>query len=155
MIQRVQSIWLLLTSLTLVCLLFLPLITKNESGGELTMYTCGLYQTTQLAPAQSVKVAAYLPLLVFHIFLAVLAFGNIFMFKNRVLQKRIAVITVILLTVLNFWVFKSAQGMPGGLENTTAGAGAFMPIVAIIWCFLAVRGIRNDERLIRSADRLR
>ena len=155
MIQRVQSIWLLLTSLTLVCLLFLPLITKITSTAELNMYTSGLYKNLQTEPGTTLKVAASLPLLIFNISLAVLAFANIFTFKNRILQKRIAVVTIILLTALNFWVFKAAQGMPGGMDGTTAGVGAFMPILAIIWCFFAVRGIRSDEQLIRSADRLR
>ncbi len=152
MIQRVQSIWLLLTSLTLFLLLLLPIVTKQNNGTELSLMVTGLYQK---ANGASVKLSTHLPLLITTIAIAVMALVNIFNYKNRLRQKRMVMAIIAFLAGLNFLVFGAAQRIPGGTEGATYGAGLFMPLLAIIWCFFAIRGIRKDEQLIRSADRLR
>lgn len=39
--------------------------------------------------------------------------------------------------------------------TTSYEVGSVFPIVALVFLVLALRGIRKDEKLIRSADRLR
>lgn len=155
MIQRIQSVWLLLTSLTLFILLALPIVTKIHNGAEYTVYTNGLHQITKSSSEPSVTVDVFMPLMVSNIIIAVFAFIGIFLFRNRSLQKRFCSLIIILIAGLNFWMFQSAREIPGGLEGASFGAGAFLPLAAIAFCFLAIRGIRKDEQLIRSADRLR
>ena len=43
----------------------------------------------------------------------------------------------------------------GGRVGTTYGASAVLPLAMIVFAFLAERGIRRDEQLVRSMDRLR
>jgi hypothetical protein len=155
MIQRIQSVWLLLTSLTLFILLVLPIVTKINSGTEWSVYTTGLHQKLSSDVGSSVTVALNIPLIASNAIIALLTFVNIFLFRNRTLQKRLCSLIIILIAALNFWIFQSAREIPGGLEGATYGAGAFLPLAAIVFCFLAIRGIRKDEQLIRSADRLR
>jgi ABC-type polysaccharide transport system permease subunit len=152
MIQRVQSIWLLLASLTLLMLLILPIVTKTENGTEFCILVSGLYQKTAQG---TLKMDTFLPLFISTIVIALMAFANIFTFKNRDLQKKICNVVIILTVGLSFWISQAAQKIPGGMEGAGYNAGAFMPILAIIFCFLAMRGIRKDEQLIKSADRLR
>ena len=156
MIQRVQSIWLLLTTLTLICLLFFPIVSNHANGETYTIYTNGFYREFQGTSGSGYSLSLFpLLLLIANILLTLFAFITIFLYKNRSLQKRMCVAIMVLLAGFNFWVLQSAQGTLGGLKNISVSVGAFLPILAIIFCFLAMRGIQNDERLIRSADRLR
>ncbi|WP_432714693.1 DUF4293 domain-containing protein [Pedobacter sp.] len=152
MIQRVQSIWLFLASISLLMLLLLPVVTKMYNGTEYWILVTGLYQK---AATGTLRVEGFLPLFASTIILALIAFLNIFTFNNRTLQKRICNVVIILTIGLSFWISQSAQKIPGGLDGASYNAGAFMPILTIIFCFMAMRGIRNDEQLIKSADRLR
>jgi hypothetical protein len=156
MIQRVQSIWLLLTTLTLICLIFFPITSNHATGEVFSIYTSSFRREFNGASGGGYSLSLFpLLLIIANVILAFLSFINIFLFKNRTLQKRMCVIIMVLLAGFNFWVLQAAQSIPGGLKDVSVSVGAFLPILAIIWCFLAFRGIRNDERLIRSADRLR
>ncbi|MBE9599254.1 DUF4293 domain-containing protein [Pedobacter sp. MC2016-24] len=155
MIQRVQSIWLLLATLTLISLLFLPLITKNVDATAYSIYTNGLHQKTNAASGNGLIIEPFLPLMIANIALAAICFFNIFAFKNRSAQKRIAAVSIVLVLVLAGWSSVYGQHLPGGLTNASVGSGAILLLLAIIFCALAIRGIRKDEQLLRSADRLR
>ena len=48
---------------------------------------------------------------------------------------------------------QAADGIVLGANNY--GIGLILPSLAILFIILAIRGIRNDEKLIKSADRLR
>lgn len=156
MIQRVQSIWLLLTTLTLICVLFFPIVSNHANGEVFSIYTNSFHREFNSTSGSGYSLSLFpLLLMISNVILALLPFINIFFYKNRTLQKRMCVVIMVLLAGFNFWVLQSAQEIPGGLKDVSVSVGAFLPILAIIWCFLAFRGIRNDERLIRSADRLR
>ncbi|ATP58865.1 hypothetical protein CPT03_21530 [Pedobacter ginsengisoli] len=155
MIQRVQSIWLLLAALTLTCMLFLPFLTKNVNGSEFSVYTNGLHQSISGNEGDALVVTPFLPLFISNIAIAVLCIVAIFSFRNRTIQKRLASVAIILTLGLSFWGFNYAQKIPGGIEGANYGIAAFLPILAILFCALAIRGIRKDEQLLRSADRLR
>ena len=152
MIQRVQSIWLFLASLTLFMLLLIPIITKITDGTEYWILVSGLYQK---AASGTIKVEGFSALFISTIIIALIAFANIFNYKNRSLQKLVCNVVIILTAGLSFWISQMAQKIPGGLAGAGYNVGAFLPLLAIIFCFLAIRGIRKDERLIKSADRLR
>ena len=77
---------------------------------------------------------------------------SIFLFKNRMRQ----------LSIVNFsTVCYALTGVVLGIASLTGIAvewgsvAIFLPLVAIIFNLLAARRIRFDERLVRSADRLR
>lgn len=136
MIQRVQSIWLFLAGLSLFLLTLLPIV-------------------THLADAPTGPEPSVAPLLYSTIILGIVCIASIFAFRNRTLQKNIIRIIILLILCLCGWIYFSLQALPGGLDHVKPSIGAFLPILAIIFCLLAIRGIRKDEQLIRSADRLR
>lgn len=152
MIQRIQSIWLLLASITLACLLFIPIISTTVGGINYHFITSGIYQEVG---SEIKQVENSLPLFIGTLVIALICFANIFNFRNRTLQKRIAYLTVVLILALSGWAYTYATKIPGSLTNVNYNAGLVLPILAIIFCLLTVRGINNDEKLLRSADRLR
>ena len=134
MIQRVQSIWLLLASLTLFLLLLLPVVTF---------------------PADAPATPAPPVLLYGTLVVGLVCFIAIFCFNNRSLQKKIILLAIILILALCAGTYFTLQQLPGGLTGAKPSIGAFLPVLSIIFCLLAYRGIRHDEQLLRSADRLR
>jgi hypothetical protein len=95
------------------------------------------------------------PLLAANIVLILLCFVNIFNFKRRSAQKKVAIFTILAIIGFAFWCSLYAKELPGGIEGASFGVGAYLPAVAILFIVLAIFGINKDERLIRSAERLR
>lgn len=151
MIQRIQSIWLLLAAITILCLLFVPVLSAFVDNTHHTLYGTGLTVRRGMAPATFTNI----PLFVSTVLAGLISLVNIFNFRNRKLQIRIASLNILLILGLSFWLSQLGKNMPGGLEQADIHAGLFLPIVAISFTLLAIRGIKQDEKLIKSADRLR
>jgi len=152
MIQRVQSIWLFLAGLMLFLLLILPVLSLHNYTGDLTLQVGGIYQNGAKAVQ---KMESYTTLFGETILVGLICIANIFNFRNRTLQKRITLFSIFLIVQLAVWVAFYVLKFPGGMDGATVKPGAALPLLAIIFCVLAIRGIRKDEQLIKSADRLR
>lgn len=152
MIQRVQSIWLLLAGLTILLLLVLPIVSTQANGTEFWIQATGLFQKTNGVVA---KTQYFSPLFITTVAVALLCLATIFTFRNRAGQKRLIFAAIAAILLLGFWIFTYAQELPGGIAAAHYGVGTFLPLAAIVFCVLAIRGIRKDEQLLRSADRLR
>ncbi|MET1055222.1 MAG: DUF4293 domain-containing protein [Pedobacter sp.] len=152
MIQRVQSVWLFLAGLTLFLLLILPILTNNTSTGQIWLQVGGIYEKTNNITRQT---ATYTALFGGTILAAAVCLATIFLFNNRALQKRITLLSILLIVLLIAALINYALNIPGGIVGATFNVGAYLPVLSVIFCGLAFRGIRKDEQLIRSADRLR
>lgn len=86
---------------------------------------------------------------------ATLALISIFLFKNRKKQfvfNRINILcNLIILGVLVYWKLNSS----GEVEISEKGVLVLVPLISIVFLFMANRAIRRDEQLVKSADRLR
>lgn len=93
------------------------------------------------------------------ILLIILPIYTIFQYKNRKRQILLIFIEIFLIVLFGILLFFSAHStlslisQPFGAENI--GVGFFLLPVAIILLAMAIGGIRKDEKLIKSADRLR
>jgi hypothetical protein len=152
MIQRIQSVWLLLASITIFLLLAIPVASSVEGGKEFWVQATGLFQQEN---GVTTKVDTFTPLLICVIAVGLMCIAVIFSYKKRSLQKKLCIALMAMVASLTFWTFNYVQKIPGGLANVTYNAGIALPILAIVFCALAVRGITKDEQLLRSADRLR
>lgn len=135
MIQRIQTIYLLLVALfTGLAIKYLYLWKVGE-------------QLTFIKDDVQFLVPAGLS--------AVLAFATIFMYKNRQNQfvsvRLLLLINLILLGLLLYRLLN----LPGEPSGTEKGIGLLVPIIAIVLLFLANKAIRRDEELVKSVDRLR
>ena len=149
MIQRIQSVYLLIVTILMVVCLCNPVGTIISENKEISEFG-----TLFISLPDGTKDYAPWALFVILLLVAILAFGTIFLFKKRMLQIRITIFSTILLIgyYLTFiaYIFMLA-------ENTTFSASwsVCLPLVGIILNWLAIRGIGADEALVKAYDRLR
>jgi len=155
MIQRIQSFYLVLTSL--LSFLFLEgsfLRFLNNTGAEIILNFKGLWQSE--GTERLLMKFSHLPLSSAMILIALLSFTAIFFYKKRKLQIKLTFILIILdiisIALLTYFTFSIAHNYLADLALT---ARMFIPVLNLIFSVLAYRGIKKDEDLVRSYDRLR
>ena len=154
MIQRKQTIYLFLAAVACIVCMCLPLGTLQLQGMgvEPVLYNMALVQTEGNSPTYDF---AYLPLFIALAIPAGVALVAIFLFKNRKLQARLCSFNLLLLLVWMalFAYYKYFQLTAiGELQQTWSSV---LPFVAAVFNYLAYKGIKADERLVRAADRIR
>ncbi|GET45819.1 DUF4293 domain-containing protein [Capnocytophaga felis] len=86
---------------------------------------------------------------------AVLAIYGIFKFKTRQTQFVLNRLNILInLTLLGIFVYRVLTSSGESLISEK-GVGIFLPVLSIVFLFLANQAIRRDENLVKSADRLR
>lgn len=146
MIQRIQSVWLFVAAMLNGLLFISPLYKYNYAG-------------LAYAPWQMESVKNYSPLLIMATLITLLPLVTIFFFKDRKRQKGMVWLSLLgiggFISVMFMRVANLKNGTPpvAHLEYVIPG---FIPsVIAIIFLFLALSGIRKDDKLIKSLDRLR
>lgn len=150
MIQRIQTLFLLGVTIISALLLFLPFV-------EYTSVEHGKFSIS-LMPVNNPKVnyTFFLPVvlnflnLLFSIFV-------ILQYKRRVVQIKLASLlmafnSIMLGTMLLFDFISIGEGKT---YTKIYLFGSYLPIISIFFSFMAIRFIKKDEELVRSADRLR
>jgi len=136
MIQRIQTVYLLMQGLIAGVLPFFLNLWSNAQGMQ-------IYAKNELY----ISIAFYVS--------AALAVISIVYFKNRKHQFVINRLNIILnLLLLGFFVYRSLN-LSGETSVSEKGIGMLIPIVSIVLLFLANRAIKKDEDLVKSVDRLR
>jgi len=155
MIQRIQTIWLVLASLALFCLFLFPYlqIIKPDGTAQAIKVT-GVYEVVNNAP---VKTQEFIGFTILTVVLALLPLLVVFFFRDRKKQIVLCYLVIVSIIGYGFWLAQTAKGIIGNvqLDLQNYGIGVILPSIAIIFIILALKGIRHDERLIKSADRLR
>ena len=142
MIQRVQSLYLLLTALISAAMFFLPLFELPSA-------------TADAAPMKFMITSNAL-LLVLSSAIGALSFIVIFIFKNRPFQMRVCRLILILIFVMIGLLFYTSDTISNGLnQKVIYKIGTYLPLLQVVFVFLAHYAIKKDEKLVRSADRLR
>jgi hypothetical protein len=155
MIQRAQSVYLLTVSILMSVMLVIPVFEfLLEQEDILILYGYGLKIYEGGADRHLLTT---FPLLLLISSIAIISLINIFMFKKRVIQLRLCIFNILLqlgLLGLSFYYIKFVQNQFHVMYDNFK-IGAIFPVIAIILTFLAFKGIRSDELLVRSYDRLR
>lgn len=149
MIQRIQTIYLLLVAGLLIASMCLPVgyfvgaegipsafkPLGIEFGGVFNS-TWGMFGILLLS--------------------TIVAVATIFLFRNRMLQIRMTIFNSILLVgyYLTFLAFLFAMKSDLGAAYQLAWS-LCLPLVAIVLNVLAIRAIGRDEVMVKAADRLR
>lgn len=159
MIQRKQTLFLALAALCVALMFVFPIsVYSHPDLGEITFRVMGPQLVDPDAP---IVPKTLLPLGAIAGLAILLLGATIFMYKDRRRQLRFANFCYMVLLGLFAAVFMSENGMSTyfGMKSSRyegqVGIGYFLPLVALVFTFLAVRGIKADEDLVRSADRLR
>lgn len=149
MLQRIQSIFLLLASGATFGQFALPYLVAdlNDPSRMVPVLSDGVFN-----PFDNIG------LLGLTILSGLASFAAIWLFKNRGLQSRLTIAallgSVLLLILAGFTAYRTLNALP---PNATVHyqAGLALPVVALVFQWLAGRSIAKDEKLVKSMDRLR
>ncbi len=150
MIQRIQTLYLLIAAALMTVAVFSPLAVFNVGAAEYTLSSFSLageggsFATLWLGIL--LAVSALLPL------------ATLFLYKRRQLQIRLCAVELVLLigciVFIDYWL---SNRMFTDFDTTYRrfAYGALMPLLSLVPVWLAMRAIFRDEVLVRSLDRIR
>ena len=131
MIQRIQSIYLLVAAIAMTLISFkVPVYTLNES---------------MFMAQDDTK------MFILTIVGAIFSLLGLFMFKNRKFQMKLIRLTVLIQMIIGVRLFMLFNKFEVALNNTLLFLMAFT-LIALI---MAYRGVKKDDDLVRSVDRIR
>ena len=133
MIQRIQTIWLLLASAAAFSVLRFP------------------FYYTPTPFALEINGSAQYSTLISLAFSACLSFITIFLYGNRMLQLKVVIINFLLSVLVGYFVYKIVIANPGGGFTLPSLALFIIPVLQI----MAMVNIYKDEMKVKSADRIR
>lgn len=153
MIQRIQTLHLLIVTALMAVTLFAPLAWFAGDAGEFR-----LYAFSRRPRPESVQSTVYMGVVL--ALACVLPFITIFLFKRRLLQIRLCVVEIVLLIgsavmeaayyFLSWRVFSELSFHTQGFRPAIA-----LPLVCLLFAYLAARAVFRDELMVRAADRIR
>ena len=157
MIQRIQSVWLLLSAVLTALAIFFPLVSiSGVSAGCNGTAGIDIYSYVIQYSESCVAINAF-TMSIFMSITAVLNIVVIFLFNKRKLQIKLThysfLLKVALVAVIVFYTFTLKGSFED--EHIIPQIGSLFLIIAMILDWLAVKGIRKDEALVRSVDRIR
>lgn len=150
MLQRIQTVYLLLASICMVVSLLTHLAVFSI-GEELVRFEAmGFYMNEEI-------IFSTWGLFIIGNISAVLSVLIVFLYKKRMLQIRLSGINLFIMLgyygLIAFYILRRNPEVGSMFENI--GIGMVTPFVAIVLTYLAIRKIGKDEALIRSLNRIR
>ncbi len=136
MIQRVQTLWMILAAIAV----FLTIKFSFYSG---TLILNNTYHAVMAADN-------------FLVLMLTSALGtgiiiNIFLFKQRSIQMRIIIVAILVECLIIFMYIRETNKFSAGNFNIWSA----LHILVILFLILAAKGIYNDSKLIKESNRLR
>ncbi len=155
MIQRIQTVYLLLAALLTGSLFFLTLA---EMAGDQMFYQLwwrGVYQVE--AGSQPQMVLPTWAISILTILTTLVSLVTLFLYKKRILQIRLCALNLGLLAGLSGLIFYMAKATAKelGAADVSFNWPLVLPLIALILTIMAIKAIGRDEALVRSLDRIR
>lgn len=153
MIQRIQSIFLLLTTILMGATFVIPSLEITSEGlkfSSILFNSLGIFDNSISYHAWGAAIFCALS--------AIVAFLNIFLYKKRKLQIKLGLFTALLIAI---YYVTAAFYVNAFLDKITSGyslniqLGIIFPVLALIFDLFAVSRIKKDEKLVKSLDRIR
>ena len=155
MLQRIQSIYLLLAGLSLYALFLFPLVHNIYVGGKpVSVMVTGVYQDVNGQPTHT---DFFVALTAATVIIGLVPLIIIFLYKNRKQQIALCYSAILVIIGYSFWMAQTVKSRVGELTLDTRnfGIGLFLSSASIIFIIFAFKAIQRDEKLVKSADRLR
>ncbi|MFT4771476.1 MAG: hypothetical protein ACI9CP_000921 [Cryomorphaceae bacterium] len=158
MIQRAQSIYLFLAAITGLLTFFLPFAHYLEGDVKLAEYAVfGVFNVQ--SDLVEMTGPFLFPTWFISLFITMLPAVALFLYKKRPVQLRITrlgfLVNLSFIVYLFFAIDSVHTKLYGDEVDILYHAGFYMPVVALTFLFLSIRGIKKDEALIKSLDRIR
>ena len=157
MLQRIQTVFLLLIVLLMGGVLFFNIWVGefNEGYANLTPF----YLEINRGDAQNAELiySPYVIIAVLAVASLTLAIIEITKFRNRLLQIKMGALNSLFMAGSIVMMVLFSNDIAESFQVTTSkyGISLFLPVGAMICNLIANRFIRRDEKLVRSADRIR
>lgn len=147
MIQRKQTLYLLMAAILMTFVLFTPFV-KNSNF---------IFSAFSFENFETKKTLAVYPIGIFLIIAIIIHLFTIMLFKNRKIQMRFTIFSLIFsigfYLLLYFYHFLISQIVE--IHFNSYNFGLLAPLLAAIFDFMAYGGIKRDEKIIRDSERLR
>ena len=154
MIQRIQTVYLLIVAGLFIALMFLPLAVVQSGDALFSFDLTGLNSLSQ----PSELTFPTWPLMALAAIILLISLINIFMYKKRILQIRICVFNTLIIigfcVLFGLYVWHIDNALMHDMSISMRIWASF-PIISLIFNYLAIRSIGIDEALVRSLERLR
>lgn len=153
MIQRIQTLYLLIAFALGIVFLFSPLASFSISDLMVELKVMDFNEISDMNQGMFVDT---MPLVIVVLIFVILTAVSILLYKNRALQMKLVGFGFLINTVLIILGFWYTDTMADKVNTQPDYEyGAIVPAVSLIFLFMAMRGIRKDTKLLRSMDRLR
>jgi hypothetical protein len=145
MLQRKQSIWLFLAALCNAGVFYFDFYRYHvmDNGVDTVKY---------------LRVSDHYPSLLIALVMTILPLITIFMFGNRKRQMSMSAMSIFIIGAFIAMTLNRVTNIRTLVPPPTSESywiGGVLPIISIIFLIMAIFGIRKDDKLVRSADRLR
>lgn len=154
MIQRIQTLYLLIVTVLIAVMFFLPSAWFIGGNDSFSLYAFD-FRGADGEPLQS---AVYLGVML--VLACAVPFVTIFCYKRRMLQLRLCAVEIVLLVgaeaLLGAYYYLGRR-VVGILPYHAQGfkPACVLPLVCLLFVWLAARAIFRDELLVKSLDRIR
>ncbi|UCH13400.1 MAG: DUF4293 domain-containing protein [Bacteroidales bacterium] len=172
MIQRIQSLYLLIVSILMMFMLFLPIaeiaverkqvISEKETADIKEIVIYKNYGAVIYSDNKAKTIFSTWPVTTMICITGLISFFTIFLYTSRMLQIRLCVFNALLflgLSALTYYYFTAIRKQVNVSDLSIVGhtfkISIIFPVIAFILTFLAFRAVRRDELLVRSYERLR
>ncbi|MGN0032886.1 MAG: DUF4293 domain-containing protein [Candidatus Limimorpha sp.] len=157
MIQRIQSLFMLLSAIVSGLLFFIPLAIVSYGEGSISLTTCGV--VNQVVEG-TFGFSFTLPLVILAALGVLIPIFAMLRFKRRKFQinlNRINILVnaVFVLLVVVYYLPAIEKSFDLVDVENVVYYGAVLPILSMLFSFLAIRGVKKDIDLLNSVDRLR
>ncbi len=158
MIQRIQSVFLLLLALAMMSVAVLPLWAKTDPTSHTDLVLTAFHLFRGPSSNAGTTVASTWPIGALALATAATAFYAIFQYRRRSVQLMLGSLILLLIVGTLGAAFLYSNRADQSLNVKMEGhflTGFYLPTLALVLNLLASRYIRRDEQLVRSMDRLR
>jgi hypothetical protein len=157
MIQRIQTLYLVLAAVA-CALLFHSFFAMGKLADEAPVVLQAASGTTFSDGKFTIQDNLVITILAaLGVLMAII---TIFLYKKRKIQEQLVSAFILISLIINglalFIMYNDLQTVQENIDTAfEVGVGTFLPALGFIAGFLALRGIRKDDKIVKSMDRLR
>ena len=144
MIQRIQTLYLFISAVISLGLIFLFSLWKNVGDEE--FYALSLLDESNIT---------FIVIPVFFLISGLLSLISLLFYNQRLKQFIINRINILINLILLGVLIYHLLTLSGEAQVSEKGIGVFLPIIVIVLLVMANKAIKKDEDLVKSVDRLR
>jgi hypothetical protein len=153
--QRIQTVFLVISVMSLIAAIVFPIWVQEAIGQTHKLFALHYSITGQSGEMITTQYLPYCITAVLAVASITISLIEIGKYRNRLLQMKLGALNSLFLagTIASAFIFSNqlAKEFDGG----RLGLGLWLPGIAVLCNLLANRFIRRDEKLVRDSNRLR